>query len=90
MVFKTSISKKIQQFIAPVKFGLEKCPVYLRLRYIGPTLIKFEKQINAAVKTCFAALEPRVVYNTKDLCPANKKDVLPAFQQSNVIYQFSC
>jgi len=31
-----------------------------------------------------------VVYTTKDLCPANKKDALPAFQQSNVIYQFSC
>jgi len=26
-VIKTSISKKIQQFNAPVKFGLEKCPV---------------------------------------------------------------
>jgi len=25
-----------------------------------------------------------------NLCPANKKDVLPGFQQSNVIYQFSC
>jgi len=35
-------------------------------------------------------LEPRAVYTTKDLCPANKKDVLLAFQQSNVIYQFFC
>jgi len=78
-VIKTSISKKIQQFKAPVKFGPEKCPVYLRLLYIGPTSTKFEKQIKTTVKTCFAALEPRVVYTTKDMCPANMKDVLPAF-----------
>jgi len=60
------------------------------LAYIGPTSIKFGKQIKTAVRTCFAALKPRVVYSIKDLCPANKKDVLPVFQQSNVIYQSSC
>jgi len=87
---QTSIFIKIQQFNAPVKFGPEKCPVYLRLPYIVPTSTKFKKQIKTAIKTCFGALEPRVIYTTKDLCPANKKDVLPAFQQSNVIYQFSC
>jgi len=61
-VIKTSIPKKIQQFKAPVKFDSEKCPVYLSLPYIGPTLTKFEKQIKTAVKTCFAALEPRVFF----------------------------
>jgi len=35
-VIKTSISKKIQQFNAQIKFDPEKCPVYLRLPYIGP------------------------------------------------------
>jgi len=50
---KTSISKKNQQFNAPVKFGPEKCPVYLRLPYIGSTSTKFEKQIKTAIKTCF-------------------------------------
>jgi len=63
---KTSISKKIQQFNAPVQSGPEKS-VYLRLPYIGPISTKFEKQIKTAVKACFAALEPRVVYTTKDL-----------------------
>jgi len=27
---------------------------------------------------------------SKDLCLVNKKDILPAFQQSNAIYQLSC
>ena len=35
-------------------------------------------------------MEPRVVYFTKELLPATNKDVLPALQKSNVIYQFSC
>ena len=35
-------------------------------------------------------MEPRVVYSTKELLPATNKDVLPALQKSNVIYQFSC
>ena len=36
------------------------------------------------------ALEPRVVYSTNELLSATNKDVLPALQKSNVIYQFSC
>ena len=35
-------------------------------------------------------MEPRVVFTTRRLLPATNKDVLPAFQQSNVIYEFSC
>jgi len=54
-----------------------------------PHFNEIRKQIKTAVKTCFSVLEPRVVYTTKDLSPANKKDILPVFQQSNVIYQFS-
>ena len=36
------------------------------------------------------AVEPRVVYSTNELLSATNKDVLPALQKSNVIYQFSC
>ena len=34
-------------------------------------------------------MEPRVVYSTNELLSATNKDVLPALQKSNVIYQFS-
>ena len=33
---------------------------------------------------------PRIVYSTNELLFAANKDVLPALQKSNVIYQFSC
>ena len=35
-------------------------------------------------------MEPRAVYSTNKLLSATNKDVLPALQKSNVIYQFSC
>ena len=35
-------------------------------------------------------MEPRAVYSTNELLSAANKDVQPALQKSNVIYQFSC
>ena len=44
----------------------------------------------SAVKRCFFSVEPRVIFNTRKLLPAIKKDVLPSHYHSNVIYQFVC
>ena len=89
-VIKSFMAMKMKQFHALPKFGPEKCPVYLRLPCLGSVSTRFEKQVKSAVKQCFSAVEPRVVYSTKELLPATNKDVLPALQKSNVIYQFSC
>ena len=43
---------KIKQFQALPKFGLEKCPVYLRLPWLGSVSTRFEKQVKSAVKLC--------------------------------------
>ena len=52
--------------------------------------MKFEKQITSAVKRCFFSVEPRVIFNTRQLLPAINKDMLPSHHYSNVIYQFLC
>ena len=39
---------------------------------------------------CLQPVEPCIVYTTRQLLPAAKKDVLPAFHQSNIVYQFLC
>ena len=49
---------------------------------------KFEKQITTAIQRCYFAVETRVVFTTRPLLPATKKDVLPAHHYNNVIYQF--
>ena len=66
------------------------CPVYLHIPWIGNVSMRFEKQITSAVKRCFFSVEPRVIFNTRRLLPAIKKDVLPSHHHSNVIYQFLC
>ena len=50
------------------KFGPERCPVYLRcLPWLGSVSTRFEKQVKSAVKQCFSAVEPRVVYHRASL-----------------------
>ena len=45
---------------------------------------------SGACKGPSQVVEPRIIFKTKELVPATKKDVLPAHQQSNVIYEYSC
>ena len=47
-------------------------------------------QIKTAVKRCYFAVEPCIVYATSQLLPAAKKCVLPVLHQSNIVYQFLC
>ena len=46
----------------------QKCPVYLKLPWIGNVSSKFENQINKAIASCFYAVKPRVVYSTRVVC----------------------
>ena len=84
------MAMKMKQFHALPKFGPEKCPLYLCLPWLGSFSIRFEKQVKSAVKQCFFAVEPHVVYSTNELLSATNKDVLPTVQKSNMIYQLTC
>ena len=68
--------KKLK-FVAEKTFGPEKCPVYLKLPWIGNVSSKFENQINKAIISCFYAVKPRVVYSTRVMLPSAKKDSVP-------------
>ena len=88
-VIPSFMAMKMKPFHALPKFGLKKCPVYLFLPWLDSVSTRFEKQVKSAVKECFSAVEPRVVYSTNEVLSATNKDVLPALQKSVVIYQFS-
>ena len=51
---------------------------------------KFKNQINKAITSCFYAVKPRVVYNTRVMLPFSEKDSVPTTQKSCVVYEFSC
>ena len=90
VIINSTISKKIARFHQPVKEGPQKCPVYLKLPWIGNMSLKFEKQVKSNVKNCFSAVEPRVIFQTRKILPSIYKDVVPTTQQSLVVYQYVC
>ena len=85
---KSFMAMKMKQYHALPKFGPEKCPLYLRLPWLGSVSTRFEKQVNLLSNSAFP-LWNHVLF-TNELLPATNKDVLPALQKSNVINQFSC
>ena len=89
-LINSTIKRKLQQLNLNPVHTVKKCPVYLHIPWIGNVSMKFEKQITSAVKRCFFSVEPRVVFTTRQLLPATKKDGLPSHHQNNVIYQFVC
>ena len=89
-IINTVRTKKMNQFCRSTQLGPKKCPVYLHLPWLGNVSMRYETQIKTAVKSCYFAIEPCIVYTTRQLLPAAKKDVLPAFHQSNIVYQFLC
>ena len=89
-VINSAFKRKLQQLNSNPVHTVEKCPVYLYIPLIGNVSMKFEKQITSAVKRCFFSVELRVIFNTRQLLPATKKDVLPSHHRINVIYQFVC
>ena len=80
----------MNQFRRPTQLGPKKCPVYLHLPWLGNVSMRYEIQIKTAVKRCYIAVKPCIAYTTRQLLLAAKEDVLPAFHQSNIVYQFLC
>ena len=89
-LINSRIKRKIEEFKLLPKEGPEKCPVYLKLPWIGNISTKFEKQCKNAVSSCFGAVKLCVVFSTRKILPEVRKDVVPTKQQSMIVYQFVC
>ena len=55
--------EKIASFSAVLKFGLQKCPVYLKLPWIGNTSLRFESQIRQAITKCLQSFRGTKLVN---------------------------
>ena len=84
------ISNKLARFQSLSKFGPNKCPVYLKLPWIGKISPKFENKIKSSVMHCFRAVEPRVLFSTRKFFPSIHKNGVPSIQQSMVVYEYVC
>ena len=89
-IIDRGISNKLARFQSLLKFGPNKCPVYLKLPWIGNISLKFENKIKFFDKHCFRAVEPRVLFSTRKIFPSIHKDAVPSIQQSMVMYEYVC
>ena len=80
----------LDQLLPPPKEGPEKCPVYLKLQWIGNISTKFEKHCKTAVSSCFGPVKFRVVFSTRKILPTVRKDIVLTKQQNMVVYQYVC
>ena len=68
----------------------QKMSCYVKLAWIGENSLKFERKIKLTINNCFGVVQPLVVFSTRRILPVIHKDVLPTFQQSNVVYEYVC
>ena len=64
-VINTIITEKINQFRRPMHFGPKKSSVYFHLPWLDNDSMRYEMQIKTAVKRCYFAVEPCIVYTTR-------------------------
>ena len=72
------------------RFGPEKCAVYLKLPCIENISIKYQKLTQSAVNNCFRSVSAKITFSSKKLLRSFQNDVLPAHQQSNIVYKYLC
>ena len=89
-VISVCIREKVANFVSNKRFGPEKCPVYLKIPWIGDIFLRYQNQIKKAINFCFHTVNPRVVYNTRVILPSIQKDCVPTHQKSLVVYELSC
>ena len=89
-VIEKAIARKLKIFTSFPSHTVKKCPVYLHLPWLETPSVGLENKIKASVKKCFFAVEQRVIFTSRPLLPAIKKNMLPTLLSSNVVYNFLC
>ena len=89
-MIKKQILQTSLRFFTSKPFGPDKCPVYLKVPWMGEPSTKLSSGVKAAVDNCFASINPRVIFTSKSILSIAHEDVVPATKKSNVIYEFQC
>ena len=64
--------------------------VVLRLPYAGAVSARYAVRIKSTVSRCYSDVSLRVIFKSRPILPAAKKDILPTHTNSNIIYQYLC
>ena len=71
-------------------FGPQRCPVPIKLPFLGLTSSKCERELKVMTRQCFYSVEPRVIFTSRPILSHVLKDHIPETDTSLVIYQFEC
>ena len=77
-IIDRGISNKLARFQSLPKFVPNKCPVDIKLPWIGDISLKFENKIKSSVKHCVRAVEPLVLFSTRKILPSIHKNTVPS------------
>ena len=89
-VIEKTIASKLKDFTSLTLHTVKKFPVYFHLSWLRTPSVGLANKIKASVEKCFFAVEQSLIFSSRPLLPAIKKNVLPASVLSNVVYNFSC
>ena len=70
--------------------GPAKCPVYIKLPFIGRNSYRFANLISRCVDSTFHAVVTKPIFSSQSNFPKMVKDRLPTLSNSNIIYKFTC
>ena len=91
ILFLNKYPRRSLSFHAPSGLALISVhPVYLRVTYTGKAALTLERNLRIAVENCYGSVALRTVFVFRQMLPASRKDVLPAIQNSSVIYEYKC
>ena len=76
-IVRSVIGDKIAHFHKTKIASAQRCPVYLRLPWLGEISDRFADQISACIRRCYFASNLHVVYRTRTVLPSGRKDVPP-------------
>ena len=90
-VIVDTIDKTVYKFRNNIRsFGPSKCPVYVRLPWIGSPSQLIADKVSFSIIRCYKSAMVQTIFTTRATFRSIHKDVLPIFQQSNLIYKFQC
>ena len=89
-VIESGIKNKLLKFSSASEYGPKKCPVYLKLPYLGEAGLKITNSVRKTIKSVFNSVTLRVIFSTRTILPSSQKDVLSTLHKSNVIYLYKC
>ena len=64
--------------------------MYLKPPWIDNISLKFKEQLKPNVQSCFGAVDPRIIFQTRKILPSLYKDAVSITRQRMVVYQYVC